>query len=271
MKKDMFIRELEYLLQDIPENDREEAISYYRDYLDEAGPEREEAVLAEFGSPERIAAIIRAELSGNLKDGGSFTDVGYDDERFRDPNFQVAKRLDLPEEAPGMKHADGYGFNEKRAGGFRQAPPFYTEAGQKNSRPGKKPWTNRGLKIFLWIVLLLVASPFLVGAAGIGFGLVAGFLSLVGGLLLALVVLTVAALVAGIVFGVFGAVAMILPALSAIDGLFLVGVGILSTGCGLLGLTALLCIFVRLLPLVWKGIRKLWNRCFQGRKERRAA
>ena len=32
MRKDEFLRKLEYLLQDIPEADRDEAMDYYRDY-----------------------------------------------------------------------------------------------------------------------------------------------------------------------------------------------------------------------------------------------
>ena len=98
MRKEEFFDKLEYLLQDIPDQDREDALAYYRDYLAEAGSGNEEAAIEDFGSPERVAAIIRADLAGNLNDGGSFTDRGYEDERFRDPGYQVAKRLDLPEE-----------------------------------------------------------------------------------------------------------------------------------------------------------------------------
>ena len=76
MKKETFLKELEYLLQDIPDEDKEEALSYYRDYLEEAGSENEDKVMEEFGSPERVAAIIRADITGNLKDGGSFTEKG---------------------------------------------------------------------------------------------------------------------------------------------------------------------------------------------------
>ena len=94
MRKDVFIKELEYLLQDIPDEDKADAIAYYQDYLEEAGPENEEKVIQDFGSPERIAAIIRADISGNLKDGGEFTEKGYEDERFREPNFQLVKRQD---------------------------------------------------------------------------------------------------------------------------------------------------------------------------------
>ena len=43
MKKEEFIRQLEYLLQDIQEDDKRDAIDYYSDYLEEAGPEREDS------------------------------------------------------------------------------------------------------------------------------------------------------------------------------------------------------------------------------------
>ena len=37
MRKEEFFDKLEYLLQDIPDQDREDALDYYRDYLAEAG------------------------------------------------------------------------------------------------------------------------------------------------------------------------------------------------------------------------------------------
>ena len=46
MKKEAFLERLEALLQDIPEEEKRDAIDYYRDYLEEAGPEKEEEVLA---------------------------------------------------------------------------------------------------------------------------------------------------------------------------------------------------------------------------------
>lgn len=60
MRRAEFMKELEYLLQDIPDEEKEEALAYYRDYLEEAGDENEEQVIREFGSPERVAAIWTA-------------------------------------------------------------------------------------------------------------------------------------------------------------------------------------------------------------------
>lgn len=60
MTKQEFLQRLEQLLADLPYEERDSAMTYYREYLEEAGPENEQAVLAELGSPEQLAAQIRA-------------------------------------------------------------------------------------------------------------------------------------------------------------------------------------------------------------------
>lgn len=82
MKKEAFLRELEYLLSDLPDDEREEAVGYYRDYFDEAGVQDEDETDVWPGSPEKAAAEIRAGLSGDSQ--GEFTERGYQDERFRE-------------------------------------------------------------------------------------------------------------------------------------------------------------------------------------------
>lgn len=62
MKREDFMRELEYLLRDIPESDRVDAVAYYNDYFDEAGVENEERVIQELGSPEKVAKTIKEDL-----------------------------------------------------------------------------------------------------------------------------------------------------------------------------------------------------------------
>ena len=54
-----FMRRLELLLSDLPENERREAIQYYNDYLNDAGVENEEEVLEALGTPEELAKSIR--------------------------------------------------------------------------------------------------------------------------------------------------------------------------------------------------------------------
>ena len=60
MTKQEFLQRLELLVADLPYEERDSAMTYYREYLEEAGPENEQAVLAELGSPEQLAAQIHA-------------------------------------------------------------------------------------------------------------------------------------------------------------------------------------------------------------------
>ncbi len=63
MNKSEFLSQLEKLLSDLPEEERREAMEYYVEYFDEAGPERENDVLKEFGSPKEVADRIHEELA----------------------------------------------------------------------------------------------------------------------------------------------------------------------------------------------------------------
>ncbi len=64
MNKVEFMRQLESLLQNISEQERQEALQYYGDYFDDAGPENEQAVLEALGNPARVAENIRRDLYG---------------------------------------------------------------------------------------------------------------------------------------------------------------------------------------------------------------
>lgn len=226
MSRDEFMRELEYLIQDIPEEDKVDALGYYRDYMEEAGEEREEEVLREFGSPERIAAMIRADLAGHLSHGGEFTDRGYDDERFRDPNFQVAQRYDLPDISKLKEEKE-----EKRA--------------------GEGPRTSQSLKILLWIILAIVAIPTAITIGGGVFGLAAGLFGVLIGLIVALAALTFAFFAAGGALSIAGILNL---AISPLVGMLLLGLGLLLLGLGCLFFVLCYQFYGKLLPFLLRGI-----------------
>ncbi|WP_077610514.1 DUF1700 domain-containing protein [Clostridium sp. Marseille-P2415] len=246
MNRDEFMRELEYLLSDIPDEEKVEAIGYYRDYLEEAGPEKEEEVIREFGSPERIASIIRSDISGNLADGGEFTESGYQDERFKDPNFQMAKRYDLPE-------ASDYKREYER------------ESGKGRAKKGSPADSNRIVKTVLWILLIIAASPILFGIGGGMMGLVSGLL---GCLLAAVIVVgagTAALLVAGVAMVLAGIVSMVIHPLS---GILLLGLGILILGLGLLALAVSGAFYGKFLPFLFRSCVNAISGLFHGRRGR---
>ena len=190
MTRDEFMKELAYLLQDIQDEDKDDAVQYYTDYFEEAGPDKEAEVIQELGSPERIAAIIRADIAGHLEDGGEFTEQGYQDERFRDPGYAMAKRLDLPEERENGgqgNYSRRQGFNQKRS--FNQKQSFdqepgktYTE-GSNGTSQTPPPRTSKVIKLILWAVLIIVAFPLFLGVSGGLLGLAAGILGILAAIL----------------------------------------------------------------------------------------
>lgn len=62
MKKEEFLRRLEMLLSDISEEERAEAMAFYRSYFEDAGEGNEAYILEELGSPESVAEIIKRDL-----------------------------------------------------------------------------------------------------------------------------------------------------------------------------------------------------------------
>ncbi len=225
MNKKDFIKELEYLLQDIPDAEKEDAIAYYRDYLDEAGEEQEEDAVRELGSPERVAAIIRADLNGNLKEGGAFTDTGYQDERFRDPRYQVAERKDLPD----MPESGEY--SRKRSNTDDPMP--------------RRRFFARLLKVFLILTLICAVTPVLTGIGSGIFGIVVIVICLFVVAVLLIGILTASALVSAVILLVYGVCTLTAKFWTAIA---LLGFGIISLGLGLLGVALSILVYGKLIP-----------------------
>ena len=86
MDRAQFMQELEKLLADISETERQDALDFYNSYFDDAGAENEASVLRELGSPEKVAAIIKADLKGSAGgyEYGEYTEHGYEDARIKE-------------------------------------------------------------------------------------------------------------------------------------------------------------------------------------------
>ena len=131
MNRESFLKELSFLLSDLEEDEKKEALQYYQDYFDEAGPEREQEILAHIGSPEKAASEIKNGLFGD-PDRGEYTERGYYDECFDeyhcvpDRYTKIVKRKTSGgswEEQAGYeknKAQDGSGENRAQAG-FRES------------------------------------------------------------------------------------------------------------------------------------------------------
>ena len=233
MKKEKFIEQLEYLLQDIPEEEKRDAIDYYRDYLEEAGPENEEEVLGEFGSPERIASIIRTDLLGVMGDGGEFTENGYGDRRF--------ENVSLPAKYSGSANPYSKGSYAKR----REA-----ERKKKESR-----WP----KFLLIVLAVLIASPFIFGISMGALGGTMGIIGFIIALLFVAATLTVAAFIGGAALFICGLTQL---AGDLWLGLLSVGLGVAFTGAGCLLLVCSFLFYGKFIPWAVKGIIKIGHNIF---------
>ncbi len=71
MTRNMFMTDLRKLLVFMSDEDRERTIRLYEEMLDEAGPENEQNLLAQFGSPTKAAVRLFHEYSsGKTEEGG---------------------------------------------------------------------------------------------------------------------------------------------------------------------------------------------------------
>lgn len=58
MRRREYLNRLEALLSALPEQERQDAMDYYEEFFDAAGPEKEEQTMEELGSPEQVAQKI---------------------------------------------------------------------------------------------------------------------------------------------------------------------------------------------------------------------
>lgn len=143
-----FMGRLALLLSDLPESEREEAIQYYNDYLNDAGVENEEEVLAELGTPEQLAASIKEGLREGGNAQGEFSENGYRE------NCGDRERND--------KSAGYHGGQDSayRNGAGRQSKSASANGGNfdRRYRSGRKKGMSGGM-IALIVILCILSAP----------------------------------------------------------------------------------------------------------------
>lgn len=223
MTRKEFMERLEALLRDISDGEREEALQYYNDYFDDAGPENETTVVEELGSPEQVARKIKTGLS---ESSSEYTETGFEDIRFRDAQKMI----------PRTQGAGGTGTDGKSSG--------------QQSGPEIQKTTNFW-KILAIVLLCVVAAPVLVPA---GAGVLAVIAAIIIGLLalcFGVAVAGIAILIAGIAVIVIGITKIfILPA----AGITMAGVGFLLLALGLLVSMATIWCGIKVVPWLIQGI-----------------
>jgi uncharacterized membrane protein len=261
MRKQEFMRSLENLLQDIPNKEREEALNYYLDYLEDAGEENEEAAIKELGSPERVASIIKSDLNGDAFSSKSeFTENGYKNSFFDDSKNEIVKKQ---YEIEKMKQAERSRNEERNASGSyktnehydsnRDANGNYQNGGfdRNQSNQRKEPEyvyeyakIPKALIIIAIIFFIPVGIPLICAGFGVFIAMVAVIFSLVVGFGATAAALTFS----GVVVFIFGITKLVIYPMAA---MLFCGGGLLVFGLGLL-FAVLTGICARLMPLVFR-------------------
>lgn len=92
MNRDEYLRQLEQLLSDINEEDRNEALDYYKSYFDDAGIENEQQVIETLGTPYQLSQTIRDSLKGEFDENIEIGDDGIKSQKYEEKNeIQNAK------------------------------------------------------------------------------------------------------------------------------------------------------------------------------------
>ena len=248
MNRVEFLAELEQRLSGIPEEERQAAIQYYADYLADAGEENEAEAIRELGSPEKVAESIKADYFGTEFDESRFDHKDYM-EKYGQRSGQGAGS---GSGAGGRTGADGY--NNGQGNGYGNGQ----ENGRGNGAPQKDaPWTSRGLKIFLIVLIAIVVWPVTLGVAGIVLGVAAAVFFFFAGLVIA----AMAVMISGGVVAVTGLALLVIPP----AGMIVTGVGILLFVLGLMATvgTVKLCIIVY--PAMLRGFVNLCRRPIYGK------
>lgn len=263
MNREEFLTQLKSLLTGISEEEREEALQYYEDYFDDAGPEQEEQVIQELGRPEKIAAMILADLKGNDTESGEFTEHGYTDERFVEKESLACR-----EEEKKTKHR--YFRQEKEAenrysyyeNGTDSSRYGYGESAYQNQGAGngeKPPRTSRWLKVLLIALIIIVAVPTVVPLFFAAAAVVIAVVCAVFGIFAGLVVGALAIAAAGffiIIAGLLRVFAIPAAALLTIG----IGMLILVLGIILTAVTVKLCMVIY--PAMFRGVVNLFRKPF---------
>lgn len=222
MSRKAFMARLDELLADITEAEKDEALSYYEEYFEDAGPENEEEVISSLGSPEKVAATIKAGLSENAQEEGEFSETGYTNSYY-----------DVKDEVATVN-------NRKGLGGI-----------------GTGGWI---IILILCLFALPILGPILLGIAGTIFGVLVAIAAVIFAVLVTGIALVVAA-VAMVAAGFAALFATPLVGVALIGAALLVaGIGILISILGFWVVTKvippLLRGFVELIkkPFVRKGV-----------------
>lgn len=241
MNREEFLTRLEGMLQSISPTEKEEVLQYYRDYFEDAGPENEQSVIEALGDPADIAENIKKDLQGD--DGSRAT---------------ASDHAVMEYGSPEACERDNYNGSPKAGerGNYYDSRTSHADTGYREPVPAEKRMP--GWAIVLLTLLIVFASPVLIGLLGVLFGLLVTWFALI----FSFGVTAVALFAVLFVLIIVGAMCVTLDPLV---GLALAGGGLICGGIGLLFLMLTVAMAGILTPGIFSGLGWLFGRRKKGK------
>lgn len=241
MNREEFLTRLEGMLQSISPTEKEEVLQYYRDYFEDAGPENEQSVIESLGNPADIAENIKKDLQGD--DGSRAT---------------ASDHAVMEYGSPEACERDNYNGSPKASerGNYYDSRTSHADTGYREPVPAEKRMP--GWAIVLLTLLIVFASPVLIGLLGVLFGLLVTWFALI----FSFGVTAVALFAVLFVLIIVGAMCVTLDPLV---GLALAGGGLICGGIGLLFLMLTVAMAGILTPGIFSGLGWLFGRRKKGK------
>ncbi len=232
MNRADFMKSLTELLSDVPPSEREEAIQYYNDYFDDAGPENEQSVIAALGSPKQLAQTIKAGLADG-GDTGEYTEKGF--------------------YGYGQRKSDEV-MDISKAQGENKSEQSYRQAADKTSHRQDKKRISGGM-LALIIILCIFASPFLIAIAASVIGVIIAAFGCIFALVVSVGAAAIFLCIGGVCLFAYGiAMLFVMP----FGGLALMGTGMILAALGIFCLWLTVCCGM-LVPVIIRAIVGFFN------------
>lgn len=247
MTRKVFMETLERMLSDVSFNDRYDALSYYKEYFDDAGITEDMVVPESVGTPEQIAMRLKKSInsgenitSENINIGGTYnrdnTSGSYNTNQNTGNSYN------------NSQNAGQYSYNNSQ----NTAQYEYNKEGQyNNASQYNKKNDERAIKIIVAIIIAAVTFPIWSGILGVIIGIVFGLGGTIIGLGVAGLSLIVVAIVSGYGFA---------------TSILLMGIGLILFGIAVLLVVPEVLFCIRFLPWLFKQVVELVHK-ITGRKE----
>lgn len=253
MNREEFLRQLEMLLSDVSEEERADAMAYYRSYFEDAGDGNEASIIEELESPQKVAESIKKDLGI----------ISRTVNESRNTQYQNGQSYG---QSNPYQNNQTYGQGNPYQNGqpYGQSNPYQNGQtyGQQNVYTEKKKMDTTTM--VLLIIIAVLTSPLWIGLVMGAFGILVGLIATIFALAVSIVAIVFSLLVTGVALIIGGFVGIIGGELAA--GLGVIGGGFIVLALGILAVIPCVLFIGKAVPAMIRGIVELCRKPFDKRK-----